>query len=112
MATLITVWILYIHHRTDAPPSIGSALYILSRGVGKLCRLEAINSSTKVEPADDVATEDGKQSLSRQDETLSWERIALIWDKFCLIIFVVVTLLLNLIFILVLSVGGANSAKN
>ena len=82
VATLITVWILYIHHRTDDPPPVGTALYTLSRGVGKLCRLDAINNSvTKVEPADVVDTEGRKQTVATQDEPLSWERIALIWDK-------------------------------
>ena len=71
---------------------------------------------TKVEPAEDGMqskdTEDGNQSPSQQDEPLSWEKIALIWDKFCFVVFVVITVVVNLVFVLVLSVGGENSSKN
>ena len=118
LATFLTVGILFIHHR-QGEPRIGSFYYSMSRGIAKLCcwHDKSGRSLTKVEPAENgVPDKPGSgraksRSESYRDEPLTWVNIAEIWDWFCFVIFVIMTLLLNIVFILVLAVGGTNSSK-
>ena len=108
----MTVWILYIYHKKGEPRP-GSIIYILSRGAGKICCWKDINNSgNSVEPMGNKLKESGRTSQtgsqSYHEGSLSWIQIAQIWDKFCLIIFVVITFILDIVFILLLAVGGAN----
>lgn len=119
LATFFTVGILFIYHK-KGEPRVGSVIYILSRGMGKLCCMPYGNgfpSNSQVEPTEVVrskSTSDGEKSrpgsATASDQSLSWTSIALIWDRFCFVVFVVVTFIANVVFILVLSVGGANSS--
>lgn len=121
LATFFTVGILFIYHKKGEPHT-GSVMYTLSRGMGKLCCMPYGNgfpSKAQVEPTEEgvrsKSISDGEKSrpgsVTASDQSLSWTSIALIWDRFCFVVFVVVTFIANVVFILVLSVGGANSSK-
>ena len=121
LATLLTVGLLFVHHK-KGEPRIGSVYYIMSRGAGKLCCLknkDGGSSAIKVQPSDEgMVDKPGSgqansrmRTESRHDQPFTWCDIAEIWDRFCFIAFVVLTFILNIVFILVLAVGGANSAK-
>ena len=42
---------------------------------------------------------------------LSWITIAEIWDRLCFYVFIVLTILVNVVFILILAIGGMASSQ-
>lgn len=110
LATLMTVGILFIYHK-KGEPQIGSRFYNVSRKARKLCCWKEI-SDEKDPNREKRKTEDGLQSGPDQegtDQLFTWVKIAEVWDRLSFIVFVILTVLLNIIFILVLTIGGANS---
>lgn len=106
----MTVGILFIYHK-KGEPQIGSRFYNVSRKARKLCCWKEI-SDEKDPNREKRKTEDGLQSGPDQegtDQLFTWVKIAEVWDRLSFIVFVILTVLLNIIFILVLTIGGANS---
>ena len=114
LATLVTVGILFIYHKKGEPKA-GSSLCNLSRSVGKFCR---VLDESEMEDAGTKAEEDAERSTNQEggkkgegSGPLTWINIAEIWDRFCFYFFVVLTILLNVIFIIILVAGGILSSK-
>ena len=101
----MTVGILFIYNKKDEP-KVGSRFYNLSMKARKLCHWKVIGGKKK------KSTEEGNAGKiesegSGSEDHLSWVQIAEVWDRLCFVFFIVVTLLLNIIFIAILAIGGA-----
>ena len=116
LATLTTVGILFIYHKKGEPEA-GSRLSSISRRAGKLCRVleksGTRRSDTDERPDEAKGSPEGSEGPKGQsgNEPLTWINIAEIWDRFCFYVFIVLTILLNVVFILILAIGGILSSE-
>ncbi|KAL4217453.1 Glycine receptor subunit alpha-3 [Mactra antiquata] len=109
---LIGVLILILYHK-EGEPSTGSPLVKVSR----ICAMCACSShlvrstGSKVKPAPET-TDDVKSMSTQQVEEypeyydMTWKTMSVILDRFCFIVFSIVTVIMNLSFIIALVVGG------
>ena len=110
LATLVTVGILFIYHK-DGEPDSDSLLCTLSRSVGKYCCVLGLGDeeTDQIKDSAEGASQEGANKEGGNE--LSWANIAEIWDRVCFYAFVVITVLVNFIFIIILVVGGQLSSQ-
>ena len=109
VATLMTVGILFIYNKKDEP-KVGTWFYRLSMKARALCKWKVVGGKKKRSIEEDGSAA-GKAADSEapgsDPDQLTWVQIAEVWDRLCFWLFVVVTFLLNIIFIAILAIGGS-----
>ena len=74
----------------------------------KLCNWKVIGGKKKKEAVEeDGSTGKAESEAPASGDHLTWVQIAEVWDRLCFWVFIVVTLLLNIIFIAILAIGGS-----
>ena len=73
-----------------------------------LCKWKVVGGKKKgIEEDGTAAGKTDSEAPGSDSDQLSWEQIAEVWDRLCFWLFVVLTFLLNIIFIGILAIGGS-----
>ncbi|XP_060564948.1 neuronal acetylcholine receptor subunit alpha-3-like [Ruditapes philippinarum] len=107
---LITVFILILFNKPGVAKS-NSCIMKVTRFAAKItCSLKLTRDSrmNSVSPASD---EEGDSKISKSDATcdVTWRDVAIVLDRLCFLVFTIVTILMNLSFVIALVGGGKAS---
>ena len=112
LACFMTVIVMKLHSK-EGTPATSSVAMVIYRGMAKItCTPLEMNDSsrpssavTKVAPADDVENDTKRDNDVIYD--ITWMKMAVVLDKFCFIVFAIVTVAVNVSVIIALAAGGA-----
>lgn len=111
LGIFLTVLILIMFHRAGSPKPSSAIMSITRVATRVTCSSVRIgppmsNSVTPVQEAEDEKNDSKPEVI----DDVTWNEVAVILDKFCFLVFFIVTVTMNVSFVLALVIGGKLNA--